>query len=75
MRCAAQYASLTDHRVVLVCTGALISQLADADAAAVQAAWTALGDVTSVLPKDNLYLYVRTVRDAVASARDKVRAL
>jgi hypothetical protein len=54
-------------------TGALISQLADADASVVQAAWTALGEVTSVLPKDNLHLYVRTVRDAVASARDKVR--
>ena len=54
-------------------TAALITQLADPDAAAVQAAWAALGDITSALPKDNLHVYVRCVRDAVASARDKVR--
>ena len=56
-------------------TAALILQLADPDSSAVQAAWAALGDVTSALPKDSLHLYVRCVRDAVSSARDKVCAL
>ena len=55
-------------------TAALILQLADPDAAAVQAAWAALGDVTSALPKDSMHIYVRCVRDAVSSARDKARA-
>ncbi len=54
-------------------TGALIAQLVDTDARAVQDAWTALGEVTAMLPKDSLHLYVRCVRDAVTAARDKVR--
>jgi hypothetical protein len=54
-------------------TGALIAQLVDTDARAVQDAWTALGEVTAMLPKDSLHLYVRCVRDAVTAARDKER--
>ena len=73
----AQPARALKTRLIYACTrttAALILQLADADAAAMQAAWAAMGDVTSALPKDSLHLYVRCVRDAVSSARDKVRA-
>ena len=37
------------------------------------AAWTALGDLTAKIPKEDLHAYVRCVRDAVSSAREKER--
>lgn len=38
-----------------------------------QAAWTALGEVTAKIPKEELHTYVRCMRDAVSSAREKER--
>jgi hypothetical protein len=63
----------TPLNVVCAPAGALVLQLVDTDASAVQAGLAALVDVTSVIPKDDLHRYVRCVRDAVASAREKVR--
>ncbi|XP_073011814.1 protein ILITYHIA isoform X1 [Typha latifolia] len=51
----------------------LITLLSDADAATVSAAWEALGRVVSSIPKENLSSYIKLVRDAVSTARDKER--
>ena len=38
-----------------------------------QAAWDALGNVTAGIPKESFPSYLKVVRDAVQSARDKER--
>ena len=40
---------------------------------AMKVAWESLGAVTSTIPKDSLPAYLKVVRDAVATARDKER--
>ncbi|PKA55682.1 hypothetical protein AXF42_Ash011974 [Apostasia shenzhenica] len=51
----------------------LIILLSDPDPATVMAAWEALGSVVNSVPKEVLSSYVRLVRDAVSTARDKER--
>ncbi len=69
---ASHFTGLTRARIPS--TGALVSQLADVDTEVVRSAWTALVDVTAKIPKEELHLYVHCLRDAVNTARDKVRA-
>lgn len=51
----------------------LITLLCDADRSTVMAAWEALGRVLGSVPKEVLPSYIKIVRDAVSSARDKER--
>ncbi|KAK8951558.1 hypothetical protein KSP39_PZI003863 [Platanthera zijinensis] len=51
----------------------LIVLLSDSDSATVVAAWEALGRVVSSIPKEILSSYIKLVRDAVSTARDKER--
>ncbi|KAH9290138.1 hypothetical protein KI387_034255, partial [Taxus chinensis] len=51
----------------------LIVMLTDPNSSTVQASWEALGCVIGSLPKEILPTYVKTVRDAVSTARDKER--
>lgn len=51
----------------------LVVMLTDSDALTVQASWEALSSVTGSIPKENLPSYVKVLRDAVSSARDKER--
>ena len=52
---------------------ALVEVLADAEAGPVATAWEAVGLVLSGVPKDELGHHARTLREAVASARERVR--
>ncbi|CAN6460506.1 unnamed protein product [Victoria cruziana] len=51
----------------------LIVMLTDTDSATVVAAWEALGKVVASVPKEVLPSYIKLVRDAVSTARDKER--
>ncbi|CAM6126914.1 unnamed protein product [Calypogeia fissa] len=51
----------------------LIVMLTDNDDLTIKAAWEALGNITGTIPKENLPLYIKVVRDAVSTARDKER--
>ncbi|KAM0941961.1 putative armadillo-like helical, translational activator Gcn1, TOG domain-containing protein [Dioscorea sansibarensis] len=51
----------------------LIGLLSDIDSATVMAAWEALGRVIGSVPKEVLPSYIKVVRDAVSTARDKER--
>nr|CAD1820930.1 unnamed protein product [Ananas comosus var. bracteatus] len=51
----------------------LITLLSDTDAATVSAAWEALRRVVGSIPKEILPSYIKLVRDAVSTARDKER--
>lgn len=62
---------LLDESPNLVTT--LIVMLTDPDSATVQSSWEALGCVIGSLPKEILPTYVKVVRDAVSTARDKER--
>eukprot|EP00252_Welwitschia_mirabilis_P007794 TRINITY_DN19495_c0_g1_i1.p1 TRINITY_DN19495_c0_g1~~TRINITY_DN19495_c0_g1_i1.p1 ORF type:complete len:999 (+),score=244.81 TRINITY_DN19495_c0_g1_i1:58-2997(+) len=62
---------LIDESSTLICT--LIIMLTDSDPLTVQSCWEALGCVISSLPKEILPTYVKGVRDAVSTARDKER--
>ena len=45
--------------------------MAEEDPDTLQACWTALGAVTATIPKEVAPSYVRSVKDAVAAARDR----
>ncbi|KAJ0966557.1 hypothetical protein J5N97_023474 [Dioscorea zingiberensis] len=51
----------------------LIGLLSDTDSATVMSAWVALGRVIGSVPKEVLPSYIKVVRDAVSTARDKER--
>ncbi|KAG0496604.1 hypothetical protein HPP92_001295 [Vanilla planifolia] len=51
----------------------LIVLLSDPDSVTVLAAWEALGRVVSSVPKEVLSSYIKVVRDAISTARDKER--
>ncbi|KAI3785034.1 hypothetical protein L1987_44143 [Smallanthus sonchifolius] len=51
----------------------LIILLSDSDSATVSAAWEALSRVVCSVPKENLPSYIKSVRDAVSTSRDKER--
>ncbi|KAB1202522.1 Translational activator GCN1 [Morella rubra] len=51
----------------------LIILLSDSDSATVLAAWEALSSVVTSVPKEVLPSYVKLVRDAVSTSRDKER--
>ncbi|XP_031484285.1 protein ILITYHIA isoform X1 [Nymphaea colorata] len=51
----------------------LIVMLTDTDSATVMGAWEALGKVVASVPKEVLPSYIKLVRDAVSTARDKER--
>ncbi|KAJ4968726.1 hypothetical protein NE237_015427 [Protea cynaroides] len=51
----------------------LIVLLSDSDSATVAAAWEALSRVVGSVPKEELPSYIKLVRDAVSTARDKER--
>lgn len=51
----------------------LIVMLTDPDASTMHAAWEALASVTGSIPKENLPSYIKVVRDAISTARDKER--
>ncbi|MFS7937446.1 putative armadillo-like helical, translational activator Gcn1, TOG domain-containing protein [Helianthus anomalus] len=51
----------------------LIILLSDSDSATVSAAWEALSRVVGSVPKENLPSYIKLVRDAVSTSRDKER--
>ena len=51
----------------------LILMLTDSDAGTLKAAWDALGSVTRSVGKPNLPHHLKTVRDAVATARETER--
>ncbi|CAH9129951.1 unnamed protein product [Cuscuta epithymum] len=51
----------------------LIVLLSDSDSATVTAAWEALSSVISSVPKEVLPSYIKLVRDAVSTSRDKER--
>ncbi|KAL3681502.1 hypothetical protein R1sor_024458 [Riccia sorocarpa] len=51
----------------------LIVMLTDNDDLTVKAAWEALGCVTGTVPKENLPSYIKVVRDAVSTGRDRER--
>ncbi|KAM6596352.1 hypothetical protein CsatA_006876 [Cannabis sativa] len=51
----------------------LIVLLSDSDSATVSAAWEALSRVVGSVPKDVLPTYIKLVRDAVSTSRDKER--
>ncbi|KAH7283513.1 hypothetical protein KP509_34G010800 [Ceratopteris richardii] len=51
----------------------LVVMLTDVDSSAVMAAWEALSSVTGSIAKENLPNYVKVLRDAVSTARDKER--
>eukprot|EP00850_Spirogloea_muscicola_P020733 SM000225S07012 [mRNA] locus=s225:44176:68989:+ [translate_table: standard] len=51
----------------------LIVMLTDTDPAALKAIWDALVSLTSTMPKESLPQYLKVVRDAVSTARDKER--
>jgi HEAT repeat protein len=51
----------------------LIILLSDSDSATVSVAWEALSRVVSSVPKEVLPSYIKIVRDAVSTARDKER--
>ncbi|XP_076949401.1 protein ILITYHIA-like isoform X2 [Bidens hawaiensis] len=51
----------------------LIILLSDSDSATVLAAWEALSRVVGSVPKENLPSYIKLVRDAVSTSRDKER--
>ncbi|XP_062084326.1 protein ILITYHIA [Humulus lupulus] len=51
----------------------LIVLLSDSDSATVAAAWEALSRVVGSVPKDVLPTYIKLVRDAVSTSRDKER--
>lgn len=51
----------------------LIILLSDSDSATVSAAWEALSRVVSSVPKEVLPSYIKLVRDAVSTSRDKER--
>ncbi|KAI0489335.1 hypothetical protein KFK09_029177 [Dendrobium nobile] len=62
---------LVDETPEMIST--LIVLLSDSDSATVVAAWEALGRVVSSVPKEVLSSYIKLVRDAVSTARDKER--
>lgn len=47
--------------------------MAEEDENLLKALWTALGSVTSKIPKDQLAFQLQTVRDALATAKEKQR--
>eukprot|EP00897_Mesotaenium_endlicherianum_P004938 jgi/Mesen1/4472/ME000228S03455 len=51
----------------------LIILLTDPDEGVVKASWEALGSVTGTVPKENLASLLKTVRDAIGTARDRER--
>ncbi|OWM67342.1 hypothetical protein CDL15_Pgr000794 [Punica granatum] len=51
----------------------LIVLLSDSDSATVSVSWEALSSVVSSVPKEVLPSYIKLVRDAVSTARDKER--
>lgn len=53
--------------------GQLLPLFADKEPAVVKAAWAAVGLVTAQIPKENLPLYVKPVREGVIAARDRQR--
>ncbi len=54
---------------------ALVPLLVEPGEATLLACWEALGTVTGTIPKDLLPSYVPTLKEAVATAREKVRRL
>ncbi|KAM7250092.1 hypothetical protein ACFE04_021975 [Oxalis oulophora] len=62
---------LADEAPSMIST--LIILLSDLDSATVKAAWEALSNVVSSVPKEVLSTYIKLVRDAVSTARDKER--
>jgi len=52
---------------------ALVGMLADPSPGVVRSAWEALGQATARIPKEELHCHVRTLRDAVAGARERQR--
>ncbi|XWS64788.1 hypothetical protein CRYUN_Cryun05aG0033900 [Craigia yunnanensis] len=63
--------SLVDATPNMIST--LIILLSDSDSAAVAVAWEALSRVVNSVPKEVLPSYIKLVRDAVSTARDKER--
>ncbi|CAD5191281.1 unnamed protein product [Musa acuminata subsp. malaccensis] len=51
----------------------LVTMLSDSDSATVAVAWEALARVVGSVPKELLSSYIKLVRDAVSTARDKER--
>ncbi|KAJ8498675.1 hypothetical protein OPV22_009227 [Ensete ventricosum] len=51
----------------------LVTMLSDSDSATVVVAWEALARVVGSVPKELLSSYIKLVRDAVSTARDKER--
>nr|GEV72458.1 protein ILITYHIA [Tanacetum cinerariifolium] len=62
---------LVDEAPTMIST--LIVLLSDTDSATVLAAWEALARVVSSVPKEVLPSYIKLVRDAVSTSRDKER--
>jgi HEAT repeat protein len=62
---------LVDEATTMIST--LIILLSDLDSDTVKAAWEALSRVVSSVPKEVLPTYIKLVRDAVSTARDKER--
>uniref|UniRef100_A0A0A0LH87 TOG domain-containing protein n=1 Tax=Cucumis sativus TaxID=3659 RepID=A0A0A0LH87_CUCSA len=62
---------LVDEAPNLIST--LIVLLSDSDSATVVVAWEALSRVVSSIPKETLPSYIKLVRDAVSTSRDKER--
>ncbi|XP_071733980.1 protein ILITYHIA [Rutidosis leptorrhynchoides] len=62
---------LTDEAPNMIST--LIVLLSDSDSATVSAAWEALSRVVGSVPKEVLPSYIKLVRDAVSTSKDKER--
>ncbi|GMH37893.1 hypothetical protein BSKO_05777 [Bryopsis sp. KO-2023] len=62
---------VSEHTAVLIT--ALVPLLAEDNEIVVKTCWTALGSVTATIPKDTQPSFVRCLKDAAASARDKER--
>jgi len=73
-RLTGQFVQSSPHELDLpTVVGSLVVLLADASPEVVLAAWTALCEVTSKIPKEEQHTFVRCLRDAVSSAREKER--
>ena len=51
----------------------LVPLLAEEDHEVLMACWTALGAVTKTIPKEMMPSYVRSLKDAIATAKEKER--
>ncbi|GMH32908.1 hypothetical protein BSKO_00742 [Bryopsis sp. KO-2023] len=69
--CSDAKVDVSEHTAELIT--ALVPLLAEDNENVVKTCWTALGSVTATIPKDTQPSFVRCLKDAVASARDKER--